>query len=364
MNNAAVTTEPTTYRFSAGVRTLSSGPESIRLRIGIWNYRDVDVDLSAEPTALRDAVRALFAHLGSGAQIDVMSLPAAASLSPIQRGNLIALLNDLELAGYLVPSTPEGQAQDIVDSMLGHSVGLSAAVPPRAVAVLSDCEEAGDDALRILERCGITAERLDRALVERIRSFDHSSGIDTIGATREADQIVPELRRFGSVAAVLANPDPALLRNLGRLLMRSDTSFVVGMKDGPFVSVVGIETPATGCFECFELRSLARLEDHVMYHQFKERGDCAPATVGDAIALSHIVPLVAAEVALKAWTGSNRVMGRVVNTYLATLEIQVQDLLRMPGCPACGVVSRGLAEESNFSSRVAIDTLIQKALHA
>jgi len=56
----------------------------------------------------------------------------------------------------------------------------------------------------------------------------------------------------------------------------------------------------------------------------------------------------------------NKLSGRILNIYLPTLEIQVQDLLRVPYCPACGNIAAGEMNEHYTSARKVIDRMLEK----
>ena len=154
-----------------------------------------------------------------------------------------------------------------------------------------------------------------------------------------------------------------MLRNLNRVLEGQDIPWVCAFVDGPFVSVVGVKSPHTGCFECFEQRSLARLEDHVTYHEFARAplGRAARAAA-DAPMMHLLTTMAMTEGYLHAAVGASRISGRALSVHLPTFEIQAQDLLRMPNCPGCGRVSRQRLREINFNSRAAVDRIVSAVL--
>src|SRR5262245_66184630 len=58
--------------------------------------------------------------------------------------------------------------------------------------------------------------------------------------------------------------------------------------------------------------------------------------------------------------GKAKLAGRALNTYVPLMEIQVQPLLRVPFCPACGFVARARMEEMYPSSRKIVDRLVDR----
>lgn len=78
--------------------------------------------------------------------------------------------------------------------------------------------------------------------------------------------------------------------------------------------------------------------------------------------LAWLTVLAVTEGYLHAAVGTSRLSGRVLGIHLPTLEIQAQDLLRMPSCPACGRVSRQRIREINFNTRAAVDRIVSEVL--
>jgi hypothetical protein len=77
---------------------------------------------------------------------------------------------------------------------------------------------------------------------------------------------------------------------------------------------------------------LARLQDTMVYHRFAESTG-AGLTGGRswfAPPLHILTAAVISEAYLYSTLSVTRLVGRIVNTYLPLLEIQVQDLLRVP----------------------------------
>jgi thiazole/oxazole-forming peptide maturase SagC family component len=160
----------------------------------------------------------------------------------------------------------------------------------------------------------------------------------------------------------MAAPDLSLLRNLNRLLIRAEKPLILGLIDGPFIAALSTHATETGCFECFEQRMLARLEDTAVYQQFVQATAGISATGGPWLApqLHMLVSTVISEAYLYSTVGLMRLAGRIVNVYLPLLEIQVQDLLRVPYCPGCGYISRAHMNEMYTSTKRLVTDMMAK----
>ena len=108
---------------------------------------------------------------------------------------------------------------------------------------------------------------------------------------------------------------------------------------------------------------ISRLEDHVQYARFIEETRTDVETFKtdrpNQILMDLLANLSFAEGFMYSVVGSSRFSGRLLSIYLPTLEIQMQNLLRVPFCEACGTVSRAKFKELNISSRRIIDDLTE-----
>lgn len=161
---------------------------------------------------------------------------------------------------------------------------------------------------------------------------------------------------------MVASPNVSLLRNLNRLLVGAEKPLILGLVDGPFLHALSTLATETGCFECFEQRMLARLEDTVVYHQFVQATGGGTNSGGPWLSpqLHTLTATVISEAFLYSTLGMMRLAGRIVSVYQPLLEIQVQDLLRVPYCPACGFISKAQVNELYTSSKRIMTDMMAK----
>jgi thiazole/oxazole-forming peptide maturase SagC family component len=114
---------------------------------------------------------------------------------------------------------------------------------------------------------------------------------------------------------------------------------------------------------------LARLEDMTVYHQFVEAtaaGGGGGTNTGGAGGAPFAPPLhlltaaVISEGYLYSALSMLRLAGRILNVYLPLLEIQSQDLLRVPYCPACGFISKAQMNEMYTSSKRLVGEMLAR----
>lgn len=352
-------------RLASTVRLIEDGGGRFRLRTGVWNYEEAAIDVSAESPAVARTVRSALRALASG-EID----PDAhldAELLPIEKANVRKLFADLTQAGYLAPAGERASQDAVTAALLGRLTSPYPSGPSTVdggeVLFLSDSTAATAQAAHLASSLRLRLASLPAAVEEELAAADLTTAVNGY----HTEGAIARLRAAlaGTTVLVTCHQRPALplLRNVNRVLDGQDVPWVAGFLDGPFLTVAGFKSPHTGCFECFEQRALARLEDHVAYHEFARGpvGRAEPSDV-DGPLMSWLTVLAVTEGYLHASVGTSRLSGRVLGIHVPTLEIQAQDLLRMPSCPACGRVARERTREINFNSRAAVDRVIAEVL--
>jgi thiazole/oxazole-forming peptide maturase SagC family component len=355
---------PEEIRLSARSRLAFDSKGAVRIRTGIWNYEEAIIDFSQEPADVADVARRAFAQLASGGAVDLAV--EAGALGPKERAAVLQLFTQLQQAG-LVETSPQRDVQDaMVEALLGRRSPLGprdeSAPPARPLAFLTDNRYCRDRVGALASDLSVSLDVVDEGILDTLQQIDLTTKVDAVATEAELAGIAERFRDAAVVVSCFSQASLVTLRNVNRVLERIQKPGIFGFIDGPFLAVLGISPPYTGCFECFELRSLARLEDHVTYQDFARS---RPA-VGDEPAayglLGLLLNLTMTEGFLWSAAGTSRFNGRVLNIYLPSLDIQTQDVLRMPGCPACGQVSRQRLREINMSTRAVIDRVISKAL--
>ncbi|MEU4089953.1 hypothetical protein [Streptomyces aureus] len=346
---------------ATSVRLLAVEPGVIRLRWGIWNFSEVTVDLRAESPEVRAAMSELFDTLAAGESSDG-SFDWAAGLSPVERANLRLAVTELRQAGFLAYDSPSEHGTAMARALLGNLDLYGTAESSRTtVGFVADSTSAATYVSRQAALLGAPVELMPTEFMTELTDADLTSGMGGLTAADTLKRLSEYIEHCDSLIACISQASLLALRNLNRLACHLEKPVVVGLLDGPFATVVGAESPRTGCLECFEQRSLARLEDHIGYHAFVGAG--VPQARGgpngvEWLLCAHLVN----EAVLLRSLGTSRFLGRALSVYLPTYEMQAQDVLRIGTCPACGHVARDIVEEINFSSRVVIDRHVRNAL--
>lgn len=155
----------------------------------------------------------------------------------------------------------------------------------------------------------------------------------------------------------------SFMRNLNRALIELSKPLSMALLDGPFTSVFTIKPPETGCFECMEQRIFARIQDHPVYRRFIDSTRSKKINKNAV----YYTPLLSSAVSTSIFEGltisaigKSKFAGRALNTYVPVMELQVEDILRVPYCPACGTIAKAQIDEMYTSSKKLVDTILEK----
>ncbi|WP_190256668.1 hypothetical protein, partial [Dactylosporangium sucinum] len=260
---------PATYVLASTARLVEDGAGRFRIRTGVWNYEEAVIDVSGEPQPVAAAVAAALRTLATGPVRVADNL--GPELLPVESASVERLFGDLAEAGMIVPAHDRGSQDAITAALLGRLVSAfpgGGEPPDGEVAFFSDSAAATAQAEHLAAAMRLRLVPLAPATVERLSTVDLTSRIDGLTTEQAVTDLVPALTGSAALVTCLQRPSLPLLRNINRVIEGSEMPWVCAFIDGPFVSVVGMKSPRTGCFECFEQRALARLEDHVSYHDF------------------------------------------------------------------------------------------------
>jgi thiazole/oxazole-forming peptide maturase SagC family component len=252
----------------------------------------------------------------------------------------------------------------VVSALLGGNLsGLENYVGAvRPALFFADSEYARQAARTIAKEIGLPLDVMDTETMQQLATADLTTQTDALPHLERVVGLERILSPYSCVLGCVAAPDAAMLRNLNRLLIRAQKPLILGLIDGPFISLLSTLATQTGCFECYEQRMLARLEDTLVYHEFVEAsaGTSTPNGPWFTPPLHILTSAVISEGFLYSTLSVLRVAGRVVNVYLPLLEIQIQDLLRVPYCPGCGFASRARMNEMYTSTKRLVTEMLDR----
>jgi thiazole/oxazole-forming peptide maturase SagC family component len=341
------------------VRTIHSGDE-LRFRKGVWSFTEATIQLAGQSERVRAFFLGMHAAFLREREADADAIAREAGAGEAELDAYCGALERLREQGFLRAANGPAPADLVRELLGGTTAGFEQYVGrARPVLFVADTASARASAAALALEMGLPMDVLSEDDMRALTEADLTSRTDAVQHVTATGRFETQLDRYCCVVGCFVDPNLSLLRNLNRVLIELEKPAVMALVDGPFLSAIGFSPLQTGCFECFEQRMLVRMEDTAVYADFVR------ARAGDpnrgSVPAAHIQMLVGAvlgEGYLYATLGMFRLAGRMLNVYLPLLEIQVQDLLRVPYCPGCGFIARAQMHDLYVSSKRLVSDLL------
>lgn len=351
------------YFLADGVRIYTNGNHEYRIRKGIWNFNEAAINVANQSPELQSDVAYLVQELSEGRAVDVDGSGVAGVFGDTTGKNIVELLETLHERKFLRRSDELARAR-VLEQLMGGGV-LNHNGPDfkknGEILWFADTQSGRTKGEAIAADAELPFRIVNKTLVDGLIEDNLCDETDAVSYRQRMEHYRSLFAEGACIAGCFEYPSLVFLRNLNRLAITFSKPMVIGFIDGPFISVLAIKPTETACFECFEQRQLARIQDSNAYNNFAKATMRYPRNEhGTAInPLIHLLSsAVLFECALISSAGTSRIGARVVSVYLPILEIQVQDLLRIPYCPACGFSARAYTEELYTSSKAIVDEIL------
>ena len=357
----------TCYFLGETSRVYNNSGLDIRIRKGVWNFVEASIDLDGQSENTQTFFSTFFETLRNHGEVEFEQLASQCQLNEQESNDIKQVLDRLAVEQYL--KTSSDKTLEIVNEILGiiplADTGDKKPTLGRGLFI-SDSEYANNLALTLAEEVGMSLDILEPDDVKAIGKLDLTSKTDAVDYKINFNQVAEKFVNADFIVGTFEKPNLRFLRNLNRVLIEHPRPISLGLVDGPFSHAFTIDYPNTNCFECFENRIMARLEDLVSYDNFvkNEKIDFRKLQQNKAPLFAptvHIlVSTVISEAYLLASTRLSKLSGRVLSVYWPIIEIQVQDLYRIPYCPACGYLSTSIAEETYLATKNIVNRVLEK----
>lgn len=326
-------------RISRHYSVIAHTPDSVELRYGVWN--PVSLTLTDETKS---------GHLFSILSLldGKLSISDVAKRVGLSRDEVEGVLDHLRELGALEETGAKTALDYYLDTISPALKSLGADPADRFSSVLI----VGD---------GLVSRDIQASLTESlppntsIRSlpandpsykllFDSQNSWLKDGYEFHERIKVFEEWRGSLIVTAMDTINPIALKTLNRVALHLDAPWFHTALDGPFVFIGPMFVPhRTSCYECFETRVTMNLREQISYQRYKN-ALVAGKIKGTTLPLhSALCSLVAAHSTMEIinfiHTGSTFTVSKTLAMYLPTMEIGFNDVLRLPGCPACGAHS-------------------------
>ncbi|MGW1075715.1 TOMM precursor leader peptide-binding protein [Streptomyces sp. NPDC002537] len=337
-------------RVKRAITVVGHGPDVVELRTGVWNPRSFTVTDESGKGKLFDLICGL-----DGTR----SHKELARAHGVSRSTVEAVVDHLRTLDVLEWG-PSSALDAYLDQLTTLRVEQSDTGRPARSLIIGDGPLSGAIAELVRDAQAGKVEQLapgDR-LTESLNRMDENAVHDGLRLAGLAEELAP--LRGGYVVWAQDTVNPVRSRVFNRVAMELDVPWTHVAVDGPFLLVGPTVVPGSSpCYECFETRVAMNLRESASYVRYKRALAAGAVKSGTPAQLSAVRSTIAGHSALEAinflTTGSTFTIGKVLGIYLPTMEIAHQEVLRLPGCRACGSL-RGRDDASlYFDARSWID---------
>jgi bacteriocin biosynthesis cyclodehydratase domain-containing protein len=319
------------FRIKRHFSVIAHGPDVVELRWGIWNPISFTVTDDSGTGRLFRLVSRLDGTI---------SKSRLAKEEGVPQSDVEALLDEL-----IEMDVVEREPTSALDHYLATSVptvGSAEATKPHTVTVIGD-EQLGEDIIRIL-RASLPKAQVSRTSDDdpgwkQLTGRDISWLLDGVAFQDRVRAF--EAWRGSYVVFASRSINPIHFRVLNRVAMALEIPWLHAAVDGPFLMIGPTIVPRrSACYECFEKRVLMNLREAAGYQRYKKALVEGQIVHGTQPLLAGVSSLLASHVALEAvnfaTTNGAFTLNQALTIHLPTMEFAFNEILRVPGCAACG----------------------------
>ena len=352
------------YVLSDSAVVFSNHVNEIRVRKGVWNYEEAIISLEAESDTIKELMFAIFNDFDIGEIVDFEEYIKKFNISSFEKQNIENLVIGLREQGYIVDAKKSKTSQLLYDLINGsfESRGLQNETHLKPILFFSDNATIKEEAVRLCESVSLPIHVLTDEEYSIILNTDVITRFDGCTTKENLVKICDIISPYCCVVGGLGKLNVSFMRNLNRALIELSKPLSMALIDGPFTSVFTNKPPETGCFECMEQRMLARMQEHPVYRKFVEETRDKRFNNTEVYytpLLSSVVSTAIFEGLTISAIGKSKFAGRVLNTYVPVMEMLVEDILRIPYCPACGTIAKAQIDEMYTSSKKMVDIILE-----
>lgn len=323
----------------------------VEFRKGVWNSFSYYMQDETESGKLYEIIKSL------NGEVSIKDIAKLTELSDKEVGEIVDLLKKNGLI--------ESQSCSAIDFYLESIRPLASREKPnlKDILLLGD-ESLNEDIKRYLEDfalehdISIVSEK--RKLRELFVSEDPAWVYDEV-KKKEFVEKFSAWRNFFIIFST-KNLDPLLFQYFNYVAIELSLSWMFAAIDGPMLFVgPTFSENKTACFECFEKRVVMNMGNSWNYIEYKKSlANSSEKSGSRNMTLSAIGGVLSSHVAVEAinyvLTGSNHTTSKALCMYLPTMEIVFNEVMKLSGCSACGVLDKIPASQMNFD----IDYLISE----
>ncbi|EGJ27169.1 streptolysin associated protein SagC [Streptococcus porcinus] len=350
------------YQLNSNVRIVQF-QDTFCFRKGIWDFNEAVLDIAQEPQELQGAYREIVSQFIKGVAVDTDHYES--QLDPEQFAKLTEVMTALYYNDVIMHEDDYALEENVMKVFMGNYHFMAQTghtIDTSPVLFISDSTYVNESALLLASQLQLNLQTASDDLKMLIQETDVCSRLDALAHHRHMKCLSEALEGYQSIVVCQERLNIMMLRHLNEISVSLGKQLVLGFVDGPFLHVCTLNPPHSADFDSLERRVLARLQDHALYQHFANQVLPATQTVSQAYLplLNVLMNLVVSEAFIIAHTGSSKFEGRLLSIYIPTLEIQVQDILKMSNSQSQGALAKLKYEDQQISTREMIKALLNE----
>jgi bacteriocin biosynthesis cyclodehydratase domain-containing protein len=213
---------------------------------------------------------------------------------------------------------------------------------PSSVVALGD-PYLSEQIVRILTSSNVDGQFTSAVADPSLRVLLSKHALSQVFDRLDFEEAAQPFAEWSGQLAVFAvsSVNPLEVRAFNRICLRHRIPWIHAAVDGPSLLIGPTFIPfRSPCYECLEARALMKMRDSASYQRYKSAllegrvvGTGAPL---DSALGSILSSLTAFEALNFLLTGTSFTVCKLLAMYLPTMEFTFNDVLRLPGCAACG----------------------------
>ncbi len=328
---------------------IAHSPDIVELRYGVWNpVSYVLTDDTASGHLLR-----ILSQLDGRLSVSEISDTEGIPKSDVE--SVVKQLFELNLIENQSTHALDYYLDNILPNLLTHE-GKSK-LSPSSVILCGD-PDMREQIAHIL-RSGSLHDQYnvltaDNSMSDLLSKYGKSLIVDTLDFEEKIRPFAEWRERLIVFGVTTVNP--LEMRAFNRISLHYRIPWIHAAMDGPFLFIGPTFIPfCSPCYECLEMRLIMNMRESAGYQRYKKAivegrvsGIGAPL---DSVLGAMLASLTAFEALNFLLTGSSFTVGKMLSIYLPTMEFAFNEILRLPGCPACSTTPERDDKELYFDLR-------------
>ncbi|MGQ7372696.1 streptolysin associated protein SagC [Streptococcus suis] len=331
-------------------------------RKGIWDSNDAILELTSESSELQKVYHKVCENLLNNCAFDTEEYRPI--LTETDYLKFEEVVDALIASDFLINKKQSDTQEAVVRVLLGEfsqlSLNSSNVKDARPLLFISDSIEIEASAKSLFDTLNIKADIADSNFKSQLKKSFSTNEFDSLKEIEEYNRLTNLLEKYQSILICQVKVDILMIRNINEVICELGTRLLLGFLDGPFVHMCTLAPPKTADFDSLERRVLARLEDSTLYRNYiSQHSDKTQGlNLGFLPVLNILLNLIVGEAILISKTGTSKFEGRLLSIYIPTIEIQVQDILKMSNSKTQGSMAKKIFEIQQIKTNKLISNLL------